>query len=471
MKIQNRLLMMAAAASTVFFSSRAFAQIADAADARIANIPVNYTEAKVGILNLPDVLKTFDGQPVTDAKTWFEKRRPELLKYFETEYYGRVPATAPKVTWEVVSADRNALEGRAIMKVLAGHMGSADGPAIAVTLYTPADAKGPVPILTNISFGAAGGGGRGAATRRGPATATGPAGSGPASATATASAPASAPASGRAPAAPRGPGRGPGGPVRGGAAELISRGYGYAVINYTSIETDTSGRGDVANVNIARKLGLAPGQTAPAADEWGTIAAWAWGISRFVDYLETDPAVDAKRVAITGTSRLGKTVTWAGANDQRIALVIACCGGEGGAALARRNYGETIAHLVEATRFPYQFAGNYAKYGPDPNTSKVDSHCLVALMAPRPILLSTGYTDGWSDPYGEFQAAVAATPVFKLVGKQGLDNDKWPGTGETLGKGPIVGHELSFVNVNGGHGAADWDTWLKFMDTYLKPEK
>ncbi len=194
-------------------------------------------------------------------------------------------------------------------------------------------------------------------------------------------------------------------------------------------------------------------------------------MSRVMDYLETDSSVDAKRVAITGTSRLGKTVTWAGASDQRIALVIACCGGEGGAALARRNYGETIAHLVAPSRYPYQFAGNYAKFGPDPNTSLVDTHCLVALMAPRPILLSTASTDGWSDPYGEFCAAQAATPVFKLLDKAGIEGEKWPGTGPSMGKGIIIGHELSFTNVNGGHGTADWDAWLKFMDTYLKPEK
>jgi len=131
--------------------------------------------------------------------------------------------------------------------------------------------------------------------------------------------------------------------------------------------------------------------------------------------------------------------------------------------LARRNYGETIAHLVELSRYPYQFAGNYAKYAKDPNTSLVDTHCLVALMAPRPILLSTASTDGWSDPYGEFLAAVAATPVFKLMGKQGLDNDKFPGAG------PMVGHELSYINVTGRHGTPDWDAWLMFMDTYLKP--
>ncbi len=405
--------------AVLLFSNAAKAQIPDAPDANIANIPVNYTEAKVGTLNLPDVLKTFDGQSVTDAKTWNEKRRPELLKYIENEYYGRIPAMAPKVTWEVVSTEPNALEGKAIMKVLAGHMGSPDGPTIDVTLYTPADAKGPVPVLTNLTFSFAGFGGRG---RRG---------------------------------------RGTGGDVRPGSpAYLIGHGYGYATINYSSIETDREGQ---LNVNIARKLALAPGQEAPAPDEWGTIAAWAWGISRLMDYYQTDPSVDAKRIAITGTSRLGKTVTWAGANDQRIAMVIACCGGEGGAALARRNYGETIAHLVTPTRYPYQFAGNYQKYAADPNTSAVDTHCLVALMAPRPILLSTGIRDGWSDPYGEFLAAVAATPAFKLLGKQGMDSDQYTNTGE------MVGHELSFLMTNGGHGSSDWDLWLKFMDTYLKP--
>jgi hypothetical protein len=405
--------------AVILFSHTVNAQIPDAPDANIAGIPVNYTEAEVGPLNLPDVLKTFDGQTVTNAKTWEEKRRPELLKYIETEYYGRIPATAPKVTWEVVSTDPNALEGKAIMKKLEGHMGSPDGPAIDVTLYTPADAKGPVPVLTHLTFNFPGFGGRG---RRG---------------------------------------RGTEGSVRPGSpAHLISHGYGHAAINYSSIETDREGQ---PNVNIARKLALAPGQEAPAPDEWGTIAAWAWGISRLMDYYETDPSVDAKRIAITGTSRLGKTVTWAGASDQRIALVIACCGGEGGAALARRNYGETIAHLVTPSRYPYQFAGNYQKFAADPKTSAVDTHCLVALMAPRPILLSTGVRDGWSDPYGEFLAAVAATPAFKLLGKQGIDSDKYTNVGE------MVGHELSFLMTNGGHGSADWDLWLKFMDTYLKP--
>ena len=153
-----------AAFAALVLASVARAQIADEPDGSVAGIPVNYTEAKAGNYTLPDVLKTFDGQPVTDAKMWIEKRRPELLKYFETNYYGRIPATAPKVIWQVVSTDPNALGGKAIMKVLAGHMGSADAPAINVTLYTPSDAKGPVPVLTAISFGSFGGRARGPAT-------------------------------------------------------------------------------------------------------------------------------------------------------------------------------------------------------------------------------------------------------------------------------------------------------------------
>lgn len=442
----------ALAAAVLAWGGVAQAQIPDnpTGGRPIANIPVNYVEANVGTFTLPDVLTTFDGQKVTDAKTWFEKRRPELRNWFEENVYGKVPATAPKVTWEVVSVDRNALEGKAIAKSLLGHMGGPDGPTIPVTVYTPANATGPVPILVTFSFGAVGG-----ARGRGPATG---------SAGATAAGPATGPAT--APVARAGRGRGAGGPQRGGPAELIARGYGYAALSKGSIESDVE-RAPVSppNVDIARKLGLAPGQTAPAADEWGAIGAWAWGLSRLVDYFETDPNIDAKRVAITGGSRLGKTVTWAGANDPRIALVIACSGGEGGAAIARRNYGETIGHLVAPSRYPYQFAGNYQKYAADPNTMPVDTHALVALMAPRPILLSVALTDGWSDPYGEFVAAYNATPVYKLVGKQGLDNNEWPGHSK------IVGHELSFFMLNGGHAQGDWDVWLNYMDTYLQPKK
>jgi (4-O-methyl)-D-glucuronate---lignin esterase len=424
-------------------------QVADKPDGKVAGIPVNYTEAKVGSYTLPDPLKLNNGQIVKDAKMWNELRRPELLDYYRSQIYGRVPATAPKVFWQVVSNDDHALGGIAVMQKLAGHMGGPDGPAIEVTLYTPAKASKPVPVLVNLSFDFSAFFARMRGRRLAATNAVAPA-------TETA---------GTNNSARRGAGggfRGFGGPRRGSPEELITNGFAYATIIYNSIETDVSGQ---PNVNIVRKLALAPGQTAPTPDEWGAIAAWAWGVSRFVDYLETDQAVDAKRIAITGVSRLGKTVLWAGANDPRIALVIASCSGEGGAALARRNYGETIAHLEAPTRYPYQFAGNYAKYAKDPNTLAVDTHCLIALMAPRPLLLQTGNTDNWSDPKGEFLAEVAARPVYALFGKKGPESDEFPPAGK------FVGDTLAYYMHVGGHGTvpSDWDIYLQFLKTNLKP--
>jgi hypothetical protein len=188
-------------------------------------------------------------------------------------------------------------------------------------------------------------------------------------------------------------------------------------------------------------------------------------VSRAIDYFETDRDIDAKRVAIMGVSRLGKTVMWAGAHDIRVAAVIASCSGEGGAALSRRDYGETIAHLVAPTRFPYQFCGNYKKWAADPGKSPIDAHMLIALMAPRPVLLQTGSEDGWSDPKGEFLAAVAAEPVYRLFGKQGLATNEWPAPGQA------IFHDICYFMHAGGHGTlpSDWDIFLKFLETNLKP--
>lgn len=243
--------------------------------------------------------------------------------------------------------------------------------------------------------------------------------------------------------------------------EMINNGFAYAALAQTTVETDQEGG---VNINIVRKLALAPGQEKPAADEWGSIACWAWGMSRLVDYLETQPAIDAKRIAITGASRLGKTVLWEGASDPRIALVIASASGEGGAALARRNYGETVAHLVAPTRYPYQFAANYQKYAEDPGKMDFDTHMLVALVAPRPILLQTGTTDGWSDPKGEYLAAIAATPVYKLFGKKGVEES------DTFAADTFMGHDLAYWLHTGGHGPipSDWDVFIKFMNTHFK---
>ena len=454
--------------SALFCVSLTQGQVADVPNAKsVAGIPVNNVEANVGAYTLPDLLKLANGQPVRDAATWINQRRPEILKFYETQVYGRIPATAPKVTWTVASVDRTALGGIAILKQLVGHMGGPDGPAINVTLYTPAHATKPVPVLVAFQFGA-----RPVARGTAPATNSVPFGG------------AAAPANPTVPvgATPAGPPRGTTGPVSPGAAargvatapagppiaRLIEAGFGYASLSKGDIETDIEGPTLNPNINIARKLGLAPGQTAPAADEWGAIASWAWGLSRLEDYFETDRDVDAKRVAITGGSRLGKTVLWAGVNDRRIALVIACSSGEGGAALARRNYGETIAHLVAPTRYPYQFAANYQKYAAHPEEMPMDTHLLVAAMAPRPLLLHAAANgDNWSDPKGEYLAAIAATPAYQLLGKKGLDRtaQQPPVTSE------FVGDDLAFYLNNGGHAALNWDIALQFLTRHFQPGK
>jgi hypothetical protein len=240
---------------------------------------------------------------------------------------------------------------------------------------------------------------------------------------------------------------------------FLAQGFGVATVYYGDIEPDFQG-GIALGV---RSLYLKAGHT-QAPNEWGAIGAWAWGLSRAMDYLEIDKGVDAKRVAIVGVSRLGKTVLWAGAYDQRFAMVIASCSGEGGAALSRRNYGETIKHLTEPTRYPYWFCANYSKYADRVNELPVDAHMLLSLIAPRPLLLQTGDTDGWSDPKGEFLAAAAAGPVFKLLGRESLGTDQIPAAGR-----PIL-RTLGYAMHSGGHGTlpADWPIFLQFMQMYLK---
>jgi hypothetical protein len=242
---------------------------------------------------------------------------------------------------------------------------------------------------------------------------------------------------------------------------LLDAGFGFATVYYGDIDPDFAGGLQYG----VRALYLKPGHTEPAPNEWGAIAAWSWGLSRAMDYLETDKGVDAKRVCIFGVSRLGKTVLWAGARDRRFAMVIASCSGEGGAALSRRNYGETIAHLTAASRYPYQFCANYQKFAERVDQFPVDAHMLLALLAPRPVLLQTGDKDGWSDPKGEFLAAVAAEPVYRLLGKQGLDTDVLPPAGT-----PIL-HTIGYLMHAGGHGIvpSDWDHYLDFMRMHLQP--
>lgn len=405
--------------------------------AEVAGIPVNYDETKVGSYTLPDPLVLANGKPVRDARTWTGERRPEIVRLFEENQYGRAPGRPQDMTFDVFDKGTPAMGGTAIRKQVTIYF-SADknGPKEDVVIYVPANAVKPVPLLLAINFspnsaifddpGIRLGEMWNRDRKKVPAT--------------------------------RGGGLG-----RMKIDNLLAKGFGVAGIYYGDIEPDFPGG---VGLGIRAKY-LKARQAEPAPDEWGAISAWAWGMSRAMDYFETDPSVDAKRVAIYGVSRLGKTVMWAGARDTRFAMVIASCSGEGGAALSRRNYGETIAHLTAPTRYPYQFAANYGKYAAHPEQLPVDAHMLVALIAPRPVFLQTGDSDLWSDPKGEFLAAVAAEPVYRLFGKEGLATDVMPPAGR-----PIL-HTIGYHMHAGGHGTlpGDWEYFTEFMQLHLTPKR
>ena len=376
----------------------------------------NYDEDKVPVYSLPDPLKTVDGHSVTTAEEW-KRRRAEIMSFYEEQIYGKVPESAPTVAWRVVETQGNAREGTAITKKVEGTVGSetVDGRLkLRVTLHVPKNVVGRVPVLLNLSF-----------------------------------------FSGEFPRRRRGgnAGRPPFDPI----AEVLSHGWAFAQIGYNDIQPDRPkqfGQGVIG-------LTLPEGQTKPAADQWGTISAWAWGASRVVDYLETDDAIDKERVAITGASRLGKTVLWAAAKDERINSVFSVVPGAMGAALIRRDWGETLDDMAQ--NFHWQFAGNLQCWVGRWNELPVDQHMLIALIAPRPVYVNGGLGDQWSDPKGEFLSMVAAGPVYRLLGAEDLGTDEIPHLDH-----PIVSGGLGFHYHSQGHRAVpeDWRQFLRFADRH-----
>ncbi|HEY7184160.1 MAG TPA: acetylxylan esterase [Blastocatellia bacterium] len=426
-----------AALTSALLLSACAAHAQNAPRTEVAGIPVNYDESRVGTYSLPDPLTLNNGAKVRDAKTWIQKRRPEIVRLFEENQFGRSPGRPAGMNFDVFDKGAPALDGKALRRQVTVYFsGDKTGPKMDLLIYLPAGARKPVPLLLNLSFTA------NSTVVDDPGVKPGEIWN----------------REKKKVQAPKGSNFG-----KLNVAPFLAQGIGVATVYYGDIDPDFQGGLPYG----VRSLYLKPGQKEPAPDEWGAIGAWAWGLSRAMDYLETDKGVDAKRVAILGVSRLGKTVLWAGAHDERFAMVIASCSGEGGAALSRRNYGETIKHLTEPTRFPYQFCANYGKYGDHVDQFPVDAHMLIALIAPRPVLLQTGDTDVWSDPKGEFLAAVAAEPVFRLLGKQALGAEQMPPAGQ-----PIF-HTLGYVMHAGGHGTipADWDQFLEFMRIHLLTEK
>jgi hypothetical protein len=381
----------------------------------------NYDEAKVPHYTLPDLLGG-----ARDAKAWQQKRRPEVFHLIETQMFGRAPAAPQRVDAELVSIDEQALGGKAIRKQISVKV---NGKPVGLLLYLPANAHGKVPVFLGLNFG----GNHSVHADPGiilPETWN------------------RTPKKALAPEASRGSGA-----EQWQVEKILAQGYGLATAYYEDIEPDFAG-------GIA--YGIRASSPKPAADEWGTIATWAWGLSRIMDYLETDKDVDARRVALMGHSRLGKTALWAGAADARFALVISNDSGEGGAALSRRKFGEQVRSLN--TTFPHWFCLNYRQYNDREEVMPFDAHMLLALIAPRPLYVASAQEDLWADPHGEFLAAVAASPAWALFGKKGISTDEMPSIHQP------AGDTVRYHIRAGKHDvtAYDWDQYLQFTNLHLK---
>jgi len=378
----------------------------------------NYDESKANPYPLPDPLVLKNGQPVKDADAWWNLRRPEILEGFRAEIYGRIPENTPKVAWQVTATNARAAGGAAIKKTIVGHVDNsrypAANPAINLTLYTPAAAAGPVPVMVIV---VAGPGGYGAPRAGAPAT------------------------------EPEPP---PGSPLY----QLLALGWGYATMQVGPIQNDYSG-GLTSGI-----IGLMSQGKPRNPDDWGALSAWAWGLSRAMDYFETDKSVDARQMGVEGHSRYGKAALLAAALDPRWAIVFPSCSGELGAKPSRRYWGETVDKVASS----HWVALNFRKYAGHWDDLPVDSHELIALVAPRPVFLNGGTGDQWADPHGAFLAAVAAGPVYRLLGGKDLGSTQMPAPDTALTSG-----DLAFRYHAGGHtDAPDWPFFLQFAQRYLK---
>jgi hypothetical protein len=388
----------------------------------------NYDEAKANPYpKLPDPLALKNGKEVKSAKEWWELRRPEIVEDFDCDIYGRAPKETPKVVWEVTSTLRE-MNGDVpvVTKKLAGHVDNSAYPpikvAIQLTLTTPLNALGPVPVVMELSFSPEF---MAAIAKRIPEMTA---------------------------AANKGPTW---------QQQVLAKGWGYAVLIPTTVQAD---KGDGLTEGI---IGLLNKGQPRKLDDWGALRAWAWGASRAMDYFEADKAVDAHQIGIAGHSRYGKAALVTMAYDPRFAIAYVSSSGAGGAALYRRNFGEQIGNVAGTGEYHWM-AGNFLKYaGPlTPADLPVDAHELIALSAPRPVFIGAGATegDGWQDGRGMFMATVAAGPVYRLLGKKDLATTEFPPI-ET----PLIEGDLAYRQHSDGHNPApNWPTFLTFASRYLK---
>jgi dienelactone hydrolase len=358
-------------------------------------------------MELPDPLVTGKGDAVTTTTRWRDERRPEILELFRKHVYGRNPVGKPdNLRFETTKTDPNAMDGMATLKRIDIHYAGPGGEGkMELIVFIPNKAARPVPGFLFICN-------RGL-EHMDPA---------------------------RANKSPFWP-----------AERIVERGYVAAVFHNSEVAPDQPKMFHLGVHGIFEEK-----QSGRAPDAWGTIAAWAWGASRAMDYFETDRDIDAKRIAVVGHSRGGKAALWCGAQDERFALVVSNSSGCTGAALARRKIGERIADINK--RFPHWLCANYKKFNGKEDDLPVDQHQLIALMAPRPVYVSSASQDAWADPMGEFLSCVHAGPVYQLHGLKGVGTDDFPKAGQPLHAGHI-GYHLR----DGKHDLTEYD-WDRFMD-------
>ena len=364
-------------------------------------------------------------------KEWKKVHRPAIMDFFLTDVYGHYPQKQVTPRFELLEQSDKALGGKAVRKQVAIHLEGMDTP-ILLLIYQPAGVKGKVPAFVGMNFkgnhqvnidpeiiisaNAPTGKDLGTDAPRGAASSRWP------------------------------------------LEEIVGAGYAVATIYRGDVDPDH----DDGFKNGIHPLFSRAGQTKPDAEEWGTIGAWAWGLSRVMDYLEQDKSIDHKRVAVVGHSRLGKTALWAGATDERFAIVVSNDSGCGGAALSARKVGETVAKINKS--FPHWFCDNYNKYSDNEEALLVDQQGLIALIAPRPVYVASATEDTWADPEGEFLSALYASPVYELYGKKGLAVSSMPKPEQPSIEG-YVGYHIR----TGKHDITlyDWQQYIKFANQHF----
>lgn len=388
----------------------------------------NIDESKVSpSTSLPDPLLLNSGEKVIDAETWWKKRHPEIVEYFDREIYGRVPPNVPGVTWEVISTTKERVEDiPVVVKKISGHVDNASYPSISVdiqlTLTTPVKTTRPVPVVMEFGF--------------------------------------IFPPGFKFPAPPAGTPKEPS-----WQQQVLIKGWGYAIIVPSSYQADWGAgltRGIIGLVNKGQYR---------KPDDWGALRAWAWGASRVMDYFETDKSVNAKQVMIEGLSRYGKAAIVTMAYDSRFATAFVGSSGAGGTKILRRAFGEQVENLASSGGYHW-FAGNFLKYAGflTVNDLPVDAHELVALCAPRPVFISAGslkVEGGWVDAKGMFLGGAYASPVYELLGRKGLGTYNFPPMETSL-----VDGEIAFRQHKGGHTTVpNWPPFLQFAEKYIQKTK